>query len=261
MATANSDNRRKAPSSSRQRSSSRSQAHRSDGHKPLQRRDTGYRVGSSRRQNTSRSINPRIIIVGVVGILLLIALIFGITSCVKGCSSSGKKSSDSKQEQQVNPDDNRVAYGVSSDVTAKLGAFLDRNESFEKIAKSANKITDERLIDLAIAEPEAIEFVAGSVKANGSSQAYGEVVTQGTYPLLYTFDTRWGYIPYADGIIGVTGSGPVALSMGAMGLTGKNTYDPATIAQAVARPTLPAAPRAWTTPSSPTMPQTPALRP
>ena len=233
MATVNSGNRRRVSSgSSRGRSTSQT-TRRSDGRKPLQGRDTGYRVGSSRRQNSSRSINPRIIIVGVVGLLLLIAIVFGISSCVRGCSNQGKKDSAKEQEQQVNPDDERVAFGVSSDVTAKLGAVLDRNEAFEKIAKSADKITDERLIDLAIAEPDAIEFVAGSVKANGSSQPYGEVVTQGTYPQLYTFDTRWGYLPYADGIMGVTGSGPVALSMAAMGLTGKNTYDPATIAQAV----------------------------
>ena len=227
MATVNSGNRRRVSSgSSRGRSTSQT-TRRSDGRKPLQGRDTGYRVGSSRRQNSSRSINPRIIIVGVVGLLLLIAIVFGISSCVRGCSNQGKKDSAKEQEQQVNPDDERVAFGVSSDVTAKLGAVLDRNEAFEKIAKSADKITDERLIDLAIAEPDAIEFVAGSVKANGSSQPYGEVVTQGTYPQLYTFDTRWGYLPYADGIMGVTGSGPVALSMAAMGLTGKNTYDPA----------------------------------
>ena len=228
MTSVRSDNRRKSTSSSRQRKARTN----SDGRKPLQGRDTGYRVGSSRRQTSSRSINPRLIIAGVVGILVLIALVFGISSCVKGCS---KKNSDPKGEevQQVNPDDERVAYGVSSEDTAKLSAILDRNEAFAKIAKSADKITDSRLIDLAIAEPDAIEFVANSIKNDGSTQAYGENVTQGEYPQLYTFDPRWGYMQYADGILGVTGSGPVALSMASMGLSGKNNYDPATIAEAI----------------------------
>ena len=228
MASVSSDRRRRPTGSNRQHKSRTN----SDGRKPLQGRDTGYRVGSSRRQVSSRSINPRLIIVGVLGLLLIIALVFGISSCVKGCSKSDKSKQEEKTEQ-VNPDDERVAFGVSSEDTAKLAVILDRNEAFAKIAKSADKITDSRLIDLAIAEPDAIEFVAGSIKNDGSTQAYGENVTQGEYPQLYTFDTRWGYMPYADGILGVTGSGPVALSMASMGLSGKNNYDPATIAQAV----------------------------
>ena len=244
MASSRSDGRRRSSSgSSHQRNASRSssrsrQTHRSsDGRRPLQGRDTGYRVGSSRRQSPQRGINPRIIIAGVAALLLLIALIFGISSCVKGCSRNSKKQAET-QEQKVNPDDKRVAYGVSSEETAKLSEILDRNETFAKIAKNANKISDERLIDLAIAEPAAIDFVAGSIKADGSSQPYGDNVTQGEYPKLYTFDPRWGYLPYSDGIVGVAGSGPVALSMGAMGLTGNSAYDPATLAQAVAAANL-----------------------
>ena len=230
MATARSDRRRASSGSSRQRSSANRQRRSSSqqARKPLQGRDTGYRVGSGRRQN-NRGINPRIIIAGVVGLLLIIALVFGISSCVKGCSKPEKKT-EQKTEQKVNPDDTRVGYGVSPEETAKLSAVLDRNETFAKIAKNAHKISDERLIDLAIAEPEAIDFVAGSIKADGSGTAYGSTVPQGEYPKLYTFDTRWGYIAYADGIVGVTGSGPVALSMASMGLSGN---DPMTIAQAV----------------------------
>lgn len=231
MATVRSNNRKRSSAPSRQRSRSKRN---NEGRRPLQERDTGYRVGSSRRQTFSRGINPRLIIVGVVGLLLMIALIFGISSCVRGCSNktATKKGSEQK-EQKVNPDDERVAYGVTSEVTSKLSAVLDRNETFAKIAKTANKITDERLIDLAIAEPEAIDFVAGFPKADGSTKPYDGTVTQGEYPKLFTFDERWGYATYADGVIGVTGSGPLSLSMASMGLSGKTTYDPATIAQAV----------------------------
>lgn len=232
MATAQSDRRRRSSSGSTRRPNSSRRSNSSNGRKPLQGRDTGYRVGSSRRQTSSRSINPRIIIVGVVGILLIIALVFGITSCVKGCSSRNTKKDEAK-EVKVNPEDKRVAYGVNAEQTDRLAEVLDRNEAFADIAKNADKITDERLIDLAIAEPEAVEFVAGSVKADGSTQPYDSAVPQGEYPKLYTFDPRWGYATYADGIIGSTGSGPVALSIASMGLSGKTTYDPATIAQAV----------------------------
>ena len=232
MATVRSDNRRRSSSGSSRRSSSSRRSGSSSGRKPLQGRDTGYRVGSGRRQSSSRGINPRLIIVGVVGILLLIALVFGISSCVRGCSAN-KAPKEQAEEVKVNPVDKRVAYGVADDETKRLAEVLDRNEAFATIAKNADKITDDRLIDLAIAEPDAVEFVAGSIKADGSTQPYGDTVSQGEFPKLYTFDPRWGYAAYADGTVGSIGSGPVALSMASMGLSGKTTYDPATVAAAV----------------------------
>lgn len=233
MATVRSNNRRSGSSRSSRQHGSSSGRSSSGERKPLQGRDTGYRVGGGHRQNSMRRINPRLIIVGIVAILMVIAMVFGISSCVKGCSSS-KKAQKTETEQKVNPTDKRVAYGVSTEVTDKLSAVLDRNETFAKIAKYADKITDERLIDLAIAEPEAIDFVAGSIKADGSTQPFGTAAPQGEFPQLFTFDTRWGYMAYADGILGVTGSGPVALSMASIGLSGGNTtYDPVAVAQAI----------------------------
>ena len=234
MTTGRTDSHGTQGGSSRKRSSSRSRSRNSsEERRPLQGRDTGYRVGSGRRQSSTRNINPRLIIAGIIGILLVIAMIFGISSCIKGCNASRKKKQDAQTEVKVNPDDERVAYGVTTEETAKLTAVLDHNEQFAYIAKNADKITDERLIDLAIAEPEAVDFVAGSVKADGSTQAYDATVPQGEYPQLYNFDPRWGYLQYADGILGVTGSGPLSLSMASMGLSGKNTYDPVTVAQAI----------------------------
>ncbi len=233
MATSRTDNRRRSSGSSQRRKSSRSRNRRNEEErKPLQGRDTGYRVGSSHRQRTSRSINPRIIIAGIVGILVIIGIVFGVTSCVKGCSKTKKKEPE-VEEVKVNPTDERVAYGVPADETTKIAEVLDQNEKFAKIAKNADKITDERIIDLAINEPEAIDFVLGYLKSDGSAQQFGGSATQGEYPKFFIYDERWGYVPYADGIVGITGSGPVALSMASMGLTGSTNYDPATIAQAV----------------------------
>lgn len=232
MATAQND-RRRASSASRQNGAGRRTRSSSENRKPLQGRDTGYRVGSSRRQKPNQGINPRLIVAGIVGILLIIALIFGISSCTKGCSSKKAEQKQTEEEVQTNPVDDRVAYGASSEITSKLATVLDRNEDFEKIAKKANKITDERLIDLAIAEPDAISFVLGSVKADGSTIPYDSEIPQGEFPKLYMFDDRWGYADYADGIVGSVGSGPVSLAMASMGMSGKTTYDPSSIAQAV----------------------------
>lgn len=47
-----------------------------------------------------------------------------------------------------------------------------------------------------------------------------------TVPLFMQWDQRWGYIPYGDSIAGLTGCGPVCLSMAAYYLTGDPEMSP-----------------------------------
>ena len=58
-------------------------------------------------------------------------------------------------------------------------------------------------------------------------------MAKGDFPVLYTFDERWGYMTFGDGILGVTGSGPVALSIASMGLSGTTANGPDVVAKAV----------------------------
>jgi hypothetical protein len=175
--------------------------------------------------------------VGIVGILLLALLVFGISSCVRGCTSTQQTEATETEKEKdtspVNEKDERVAFGVDAELTSKFSQVLDRNDDFAYLAAHADMIEDQRLIDLALTEPEAVSFVAGAVDATGSTQAFGASVPQGEYPKLYTFDKRWGYAPYADGTIGAVGSGPVALAMASMGLTGSTAQDPVAMAAAV----------------------------
>lgn len=230
MATSRSDRRRRTSAGSSNNRAARSSS--PEDRRPLQGRDTGYRVGGGgRRPSNNQGINQRLVIVGIIGVALLILLIFGVSSCIRSCSSSRPQESTTNTE--VNAQDDRVAAGVSAEETSRLSEALDRNETFAKLAANADKITDARLIDLALAEPEAISFVYGSIKADGSTEAFSGTLTTGEYPKLYTFDKRWGYLAFGDGILGVTGSGPVALAVASMGLSGTATHDPATVAQAV----------------------------
>ena len=50
-------------------------------------------------------------------------------------------------------------------------------------------------------------------------------------PLLMQWDRRWGYEPYAGGLLGCTGCGPTCLSMAALYLTGNPDYSPKYVAQ------------------------------
>lgn len=246
MASSSSDHRRSSRSShaARQRTGSRSSRrsgrvhNTTPEHKPLQKRDTGYRVGrgktSSRRDGLAGRIrDPRMIFVGIVGLIVVGVLIFGISSWIKGCTSTNRAKREKAEEQEaINTIDPRVSAKADEETTAKLGNVLDLSEAYEDIAKNADQI-DPKLIDLAVAEPEAVPFVKGYPEADKVASGYDENVTKGTYPLLYTWDTRWGYTSYAEGIAGVTASGPVALSIAAMGLTGTSTNDPVAVMSAV----------------------------
>ena len=90
----------------------------------------------------------------------------------------------------------------------------------------------QELLELAVRNPEALEFVLGypEDKDLPPAQDVGEV-TQGFFPLLMQWDPRWGYQTYGDGLLALTGCGPAVLSMVVCGLTGDNTVTPWTVAQ------------------------------
>lgn len=80
--------------------------------------------------------------------------------------------------------------------------------------------------------PEIIEFVknypdAEPVVTGGFSKS--EQAQQ--YPLFLQWDARWGYVPYGDDNIGLSGCGPACLSMVIYSLTGNESATPDAIAQ------------------------------
>ena len=171
-----------------------------------------------------------LLIAGALVILLL--MIFAISSCVRSCSTP-RNAGSAATSSDVNTQDARVAVGASADVTSRLTPALDNADALTRIAKHADDYTDTRMIDLAVNEPAALSFVANYPGADKTSSEYTDSVTKGTYPVLYDWDSRWGYIDYADGALGVTGSGPTTLAMAYMGLTGKTDQTPATIANTI----------------------------
>ncbi len=169
------------------------------------------------------------IILAAIAILLLIILVVGISSCVRGCSSD--QSSNSGAE--VNSVDSRVAAGVDEDLTNQLAGALNRGEKIQQIAANANKYTDSQLIELALAQDDAVDFVATYPDASHEATSYTDTVTKGTVPDLYCWDSRWGAVDYAGHALAVSGSGPTSLAMAYMSLVGNADQTPATIATLV----------------------------
>ncbi len=89
------------------------------------------------------------------------------------------------------------------------------------------------MVELAQRNEETIDYVYNyprcknqTVSADLSAEVSGDSV-----PLLMQWDSRWGYLPYGDGLIGYTGCGPVSLSMTALYLTGDPQWTPEEVAK------------------------------
>lgn len=189
---------------------------------PLRARNINFQSGRARRLNGNR----RLLILGALAIVLVILVVVLISSCVRSCSAD-------QQASEANPVDARVAAGVSEELTREFAGELDRGEHLAQIAQNASKYSDQGLLELALAQPSAIDFVLAYPDAEKSAQPYDDSVSQGTVPELYCWDARWGNVDYAGRAFALTGSGPTVLSMAYMGLTGSADRSPADIAQLV----------------------------
>ena len=59
--------------------------------------------------------------------------------------------------------------------------------------------------------------------------------TAGIFPFFLQWDPRWGYAPYGDNVIGLSGCAPTCLSMVAVALTGDATFTPKYVADIASR--------------------------
>lgn len=163
------------------------------------------------------------ILAGAIVVLVLLVVLLG--SCMRSCSSKGEVKATSATTDSVT-----TSANISTAMAERLKVRLEQEKQLQKIAKNVSKYSDESLIELALDEPEAIDFVAELPTADKTAKKYEDLVTQGSVPQLYNFDKRWGFTTYAGLPLGLTGSGPTALSMAYMGLTGKGDQTPADLA-------------------------------
>ncbi|MDO5118683.1 MAG: hypothetical protein Q4D48_01255 [Coriobacteriales bacterium] len=196
-------------------------------------RSNGYQLNNHSRKRRGGLLgnalnDPKLLILMILGLALVIALIIFGFGAIRGCIN--KRAAEKKPDDGT---DTRVSLAISSDMAAEFTSVLDRNELFATIAQNADAVGDARLLELALRESSAIEYVhAYATKSvpKGAS-AFNDTVTKGYYPKLFIWDTRWGYVTYGEGPMGLTGSGPTALSMAYMGLTGKTDQTPDALAK------------------------------
>lgn len=75
----------------------------------------------------------------------------------------------------------------------------------------------EKLMSLMKKEPESQDFVlAYPENAGKRNKVHLGRIDYSKVPLFIQWDTRWGYAPYGNGVVGLDGCGPTCLSMAAV---------------------------------------------
>lgn len=82
------------------------------------------------------------------------------------------------------------------------------------------------LIDLLERNPETEDFVLNyPFRKDVAVEAFAPDRTAGV-PLLMQWDRRWGYLKYGTDVVGITGCGPLCLSMVGYYVTGSDAFAP-----------------------------------
>ena len=121
--------------------------------------------------------------------------------------------------------------GVDAQILEHLRETWKDNPEAAPILEHPEEYPD-ALLELLSKRPETLSFVLHYPSQKNEKQTIdlsGET-TQGTLPLLYQWDERWGYGRYGDSIVALSGCGPTCLSMVLIGLTGDVSLHPQAVA-------------------------------
>ena len=140
--------------------------------------------------------------------------------------------------------DSPLSYEISAPVVRSEEEALETLQNMAKGSRDLQKILDRaeeyppELLAALANNLEMLEFVSGYLEQTGSAQDGASSNPQLTakeekarYPLFLQWDQRWGYLPYGNSNIGMSGCGPTCLSMAVHALTGDNSVTPASLAR------------------------------
>lgn len=155
------------------------------------------------------------IIILTVIIVLILALAFCVNTCI-----------DSKS---------KVEEALPSTIVAET-TEQPTSSPIESFAKEHNLSISEwpnELLDLLNRNPETEEFVLNyPLKKDLKPEIdLSEYENAESVPLFMQWDERWGYAPYGDDMIAISGCGPTCLSMVSVYLLHDTTYNPKYVAE------------------------------
>ncbi len=163
--------------------------------------------------------------------LIIIGLIFVVVFAIMRIPRCSSFSSSAERVGSKVSVKDKIESGTPASLESKLIPVLERDEKISWIAANTSKYTDPRIIELALREPDAVDFVYNYPTNPPAVGPYTKKVQKGTAPILYCWNNNWGAVDYGGLPLAVTGSGPTVLSMAYMGTFGKTDKTPADMAE------------------------------
>lgn len=213
----------------------------------LERRRRAQAARVERERRKKRRQQMKFILSLGTAVLLIFVLTQGVAFLGKTLTPDrgGRKDSGIHSSAQTQESVEGTAEGSGNAVFAASGNILDDKkiltDSFlEATLKdmaggdavlaeifTARAQYPEELLEALVNNPELKDFVHGYLTADGSvTGGFKEEETEQDFPLFLQWDARWGYAPYGESNIGISGCGPTCLSMVIFALTRDETATP-----------------------------------
>lgn len=184
-----------------------------------------------RRKKRQQRRIKRLIIRTTVYVVAGVASLFILKAVMNAVDHTEDEDTKNAVSTDIKDGDGTTDKAGAGDVGKDDAADLTVEEKRKKIKDHPELYTQE-LTELAERNEEALDFILAypEEKDNAPATSIG-TLAKGTIPLLIQWDERWGYAPYGESTIAVSGCGPTALSMVVSGLTGDNTITPYKVAK------------------------------
>lgn len=215
----------------------------------VRRESPAARRERERRRKRNRQMR---LLCGAVSLLMLgVILVYGVKILFRVLRADKAVEEEIHRIVRVLTDSTGAEPEDSAQVISNAGTvgwdttgILSDRETEEKLqilAKEDTAIAEiyanrqeypENLLKALVNNPEIADFVAGYLTADGTvTGGFGEEEKEQKVPLLLQWDSRWGYAPYGESCIGISGCAPTCLSMVIFGLTGNEDATPVVLAE------------------------------
>ncbi|MDD6207527.1 MAG: C39 family peptidase [Clostridiales bacterium] len=119
---------------------------------------------------------------------------------------------------------------TGSELRKKLESLAETDRAYAEIYANYDAYPEE-LLSALCSNPEMLSYVQGYLDAEPSaSGGFTRAEKEEKLPLLVQWDKRWGYAPYGDSTIALSGCAPTCLSMVVLSLTGNADATPDAVA-------------------------------
>lgn len=186
----------------------------------------------NRKWRIERSIYQIIVLALLLLVLVLLYYIYK-NQIVRNINEAEVMIQETDKQSSVS---NGGDSSVSLSYSGKLPDSLSDEEKLAYIMQHSELYLPS-MLEQVEKYPQTLDYVYEypRKKNHVSEIELSEEAGSDTVPLLLQWDSRWGYRPYGDGLIGYTGCGPTCLSMVAIYLTGNARYSPDYVAELAER--------------------------